>query len=78
MSRRGMILCFAGVFLAASAALALGASFSTLLLVALSLLCPAAMFVGMRSTGSGHACSHSAKVSRSDRRDSGPNMQKAS
>lgn len=77
MSRREKILCFAGVVVAASAALALGASLSTLLLVGLCLLCPAAMFFGMHSSGSGHSCGHSEESNHSDTTGSGVNTQKA-
>ena len=46
----------AGLLIAAGVALAVGVSLSTLLLVGVSLLCPAAMFLGMHGGG---GCHHS-------------------
>jgi hypothetical protein len=55
MTNKWKLLSVAGLLIAASVALAVGVSLSTLLLVGVSLLCPAAMFLGMHGSG---ACHH--------------------
>jgi hypothetical protein len=60
MFTRGRILCLIGVALAVTVALALGASWGSIALIGVWLLCPAAMFFGMHSMGAGR-CGHSDK-----------------
>ena len=55
MNTKGKLLSIAGLLTAGSVALAVGVSVSTLLLVGVSLLCPAAMFLGMHGSG---GCDH--------------------
>ena len=55
MTSKGKLLSAVGLVIAGGAALAFGVSFSILLLIAVSLLCPAAMFFGMHGSG---ACNH--------------------
>lgn len=54
MTTKWRLFGVAGLLIAASVALAVGVSLSTLLLVGVSLLCPAAMFLGMHGTGACH------------------------
>ena len=48
------LVSVAGLLIAVGVALAVGVSLSTLLLVGVSLLCPAAMFFGMHGGGACH------------------------
>lgn len=69
MTTKGKWLLAVGVVAAALAALALGASPSTLLLVGVALLCPAAMYFGMGGAGAhGGGCGHSAKCEHGEAR----------
>lgn len=66
---RGKWLLVIGLVAAALAALALGASPGTLLLVGVALLCPAAMYFGMSGMGAhGGGCGHSAKCEHGEAR----------
>ncbi len=61
MTTKSKWLLVIGVVAAALAALALGISLSTLLLVGAVLLCPAAMYFGKSGMGAHGGCGHSAK-----------------
>jgi hypothetical protein len=50
----------------AAAAIAMGTSVGTLLTVGAFLLCPAAMFFGMRGMGMGPCCGHSESCNHPD------------
>ena len=53
MTTKGKLLSAASLVMVGGVALAVGVSLSTLLLVGISLLCPAAMFFGMHGSGGG-------------------------
>lgn len=66
---KGKWLLVIGVVAAVLAALALGVPPSTLLLVGVALLCPAAMYFGMSGMGAhGGGCGHSAKCEHGEER----------
>ena len=72
MTNKWKLLSVAGLLIAASVALALGVSLSTLLLVGVSLLCPAAMFFGMHGSGT---CDHNQKQAQAEKVITEPSME---
>lgn len=53
MTTKGKLLSAASLVMVGGVALVVGVSLSTLLLVGISLLCPAAMYFGMHGSGGG-------------------------
>lgn len=75
MTARGKLLLAVGVIAAAVAALLLGVSPNTILLVGAVLLCPAAMYFGMSGMGAHGGGGHSAKCEHGDARGASENAE---